>query len=177
LKSITPTDTSQIWQGLQIITDHKGKLSCELPSDASRPDELNAFYARFNAGNTEPYMRVPAVPDGSVITLSVADMSKPFNQVNIHKATVPDGLPRHVLRACVDQLASVFTDIFNLLTHSVIPTCFNQTTIVPVRDGYYYSYRYCLSIWYFNGILIRSFCCCFYKEKLKLRTELTLLFF
>jgi hypothetical protein len=33
----------------------------------------------------------------------------------------------------VDQLASVFTDIFNLsLTDSVIPTCFKQTTIVPV---------------------------------------------
>jgi hypothetical protein len=33
----------------------------------------------------------------------------------------------------VDQLASVFTDIFNLsLTQSVIPTCFKQTTIVPV---------------------------------------------
>jgi hypothetical protein len=33
----------------------------------------------------------------------------------------------------VDQLSSVFTDIFNLsLTESVIPTCFKQTTIVPV---------------------------------------------
>jgi hypothetical protein len=32
-----------------------------------------------------------------------------------------------------DQLASVFIDIFNLsLTKSVIPTCFKQTTIVPV---------------------------------------------
>jgi hypothetical protein len=31
------------------------------------------------------------------------------------------------------QLASVFTDIFNLsLTESVIPTCFKQSTIVPV---------------------------------------------
>ena len=33
----------------------------------------------------------------------------------------------------VDQLASVFTDMFNLsLTESVIPTCFKKTTIVPV---------------------------------------------
>ena len=38
-----------------------------------------------------------------------------------------------VLKACADQLSSVFTDIFNLsLTESVIPTCFMQTTIVPV---------------------------------------------
>ena len=35
--------------------------------------------------------------------------------------------------SCADQLASIFTDIFNLsLTQSVIPTCFKQTTIVPL---------------------------------------------
>ena len=60
-------------------------------------------------------------------------MSKTFKQVNIHKAAGPDGLPECVLKACTDQLASVFTDIFNLfLSESVIPTCFKQTTIVPV---------------------------------------------
>jgi hypothetical protein len=58
-------------------------------------------------------------------------VSKTFKQVNIHKATGPDRLPGRVLKACVDQLVSVFIDIFNLsLTESVI--CFKQTTIVPV---------------------------------------------
>jgi hypothetical protein len=38
--------------------------------------------------------------------------------------------------ACADQLASVFTDIFNLsLSESVITTCFKQTTIVPVHKN------------------------------------------
>ena len=70
-----------------------------------------------------------------VIMLSAADVSKTFKQVNIHKAVGPDGLPGRVLRACADQLASVFTDIFNLsLSESVIPTCFKQTTIVPVPN-------------------------------------------
>ena len=33
----------------------------------------------------------------------------------------------------MNQLASVFTDIFNFsLTDSVVPTCFKQTPIVPV---------------------------------------------
>ena len=78
-------------------------------------------------------MRAPAVPDDCLITLAVADVSKTFKQVNIHKAAGPDGLPGRVLRACADQLASVFTDMSNLsLTPSVIPTCFKQTTIVPV---------------------------------------------
>ena len=51
----------------------------------------------------------------------------------MHKAAGPDGLPARVLKACADQLSSVFTDIFNVsLTESVIPTCFKETTIVPV---------------------------------------------
>jgi hypothetical protein len=85
------------------------------------------------ANNTETCMRASAVPDNCVITLSSANVSKTFKQVNIHKAVGPDGLPGHVLRACADQLASVFTDIFNLsLAESIIPTCFKQNTIVSV---------------------------------------------
>ena len=78
-------------------------------------------------------MRAPAVLDDCVITLSVANVSKTFKQVTIHKAAWPDVLPGRVLTACEDQLASVLTDIFNIsLTESVIPTCFKQITIVPV---------------------------------------------
>ena len=43
----TGSDARRLWQGLQTITDYKEKLSRELPSDASLPDGLNAFYARF----------------------------------------------------------------------------------------------------------------------------------
>ena len=68
-----------------------------------------------------------------MITVSAADVSKTYKQINIHKAAGPDGLPGCVLRARADQLASVFTDIFKLsLSESVIPTCLKQTTIVPV---------------------------------------------
>ena len=59
--------------------------------------ELNHFYARFEASNVEACMRASAVPDDCVITLSVANVSKTFKQVNIHKAAGPDGLPGRVL--------------------------------------------------------------------------------
>ena len=88
------------------------------------------FYARFKTNNTETCTRAPAVPEE---TLSAANVSKNFKQVNIHKAAGPNGLPGCVLRACADQLAGVFTDIFNLsLSESVLPTGFKQTTIVLV---------------------------------------------
>ena len=75
-------------------TDYKMMDSREL---SSLTDEVNYFYARFEASNTEACMRAPAVPDDCVITLSVADISKTFKQVNIHKPAGPAGLPGHVL--------------------------------------------------------------------------------
>ena len=65
-----------MWQRFQTITDYKGKPCCELPSDASLPDELNAFFSHFEVSNTEACMRVPTAADDYVITLSVADVSK-----------------------------------------------------------------------------------------------------
>ena len=95
----TGSDARQMWQGLQTITDYKGKHSQELPSDTSLQDELIYFYACFEASSTETCMRAPAVPEDCVITLSVTDVSKTFKQVNIHKVAGPDGLPGCVLRA------------------------------------------------------------------------------
>ena len=79
------------YYGLQRETRH------ELPSEASLPDERNAYYVRFEASNTETCMRAPAVLDDCVITLSAANLSKTFKQVNIHNAAGPDGLPGRVL--------------------------------------------------------------------------------
>jgi hypothetical protein len=73
--------------------------------------------------------RKPFFLDDYLISLSMADVSQSFKQVNNHKAAGPDGMSGRVLEACADQLASVFTDIFNLsLAQSVIPTCFKLAT-------------------------------------------------
>ena len=81
----------------------------------------------YQTSNTEACMRASTIPDDCVITLSVADVSNSFKQVNSHKAAGPDGFPGRMLQACADQLAGVVTDIFNMfLIESVIPTCFKQ---------------------------------------------------
>jgi hypothetical protein len=62
-----------------------------------------------------------------------ANVSKAFERVNPRKAAGPDSIPSRVLRAYTDQLAGVFTDIFNQsLSQSTVPTCFKRATIVPV---------------------------------------------
>ncbi|KAK3539728.1 hypothetical protein QTP70_012875 [Hemibagrus guttatus] len=60
-------------------------------------------------------------------------MRRAFRRVNTKKAAGPDGIKGQVLKAFANQLAHVFTEIFNLsLEQSIIPTCFKQSTIVPV---------------------------------------------
>ncbi len=91
------------------------------------PDELNTFYARFEADNTAHTESAPAAAaeEVSPLSLSVADVTRSFKRVNIRKAVGPDGIPGCVLRACAFQIARVFTDVFNLsLSLSVVPWCF-----------------------------------------------------
>ena len=53
--------------------------------------------------------------------------------VNQRKAAGPDGVTGRVLRDCADQLAGVFTDIFNQsLSQCTIPPCLKSSTIVPL---------------------------------------------
>ncbi len=113
-----------IWQGINNITDFKGNKPATVNIAASLPDKLNHFYARFEAHNTAHIENAPAAvaEEASTLSISVADVTRSFRLVNIHKAVGPDGIPGHVLRACAFQLAGVFTDMFNLsLSLSVVP--------------------------------------------------------
>ncbi len=124
-----------MWQGINNITGFKGNKPATVNIAASLPDELNTFYARFEADNTAhtESAQTAAAEEVSPLTLSVADVTRSFKRVNIRKAVGPDGIPCRVLKACAFQLAGVFTDIFNLsLSLSVVPSCFQKSTIVPI---------------------------------------------
>ncbi len=118
-----------MWQGINNITGFKGNKPATVNIAASLLDELNTFYARFEADNTAHTESAPAAAaeEVSPLTLSVADVTRSFKWVNICKAVGPDGIPGRVLKACAFQLAGVFTDIFNLsLSLSVVPACFKK---------------------------------------------------
>src|SRR4029434_624852 len=51
------------------------------------------------------------------LSLAVADVRRELQRVNPRKSPGPDGVPGRVLRGCADQLAEVFTSIFNLSLH------------------------------------------------------------
>ncbi len=124
-----------MWQGINNITGFKGNKPATVNIASSLPDELNTFYARFEAHNTAhtESAHTTAAEEGSALSISVADVTWSFRRVNIRKAVGPDGIPGRVLRACTFQLAGVFTDIFNLsLSLSVVPSCFKKSTILPI---------------------------------------------
>ena len=124
-----------MWQGLQTITDYKKKTSPVTDIDIFLLDKLNNFVTHFEDNTVPPTW--PATKDCG-LSFSVANLSKTFKRVNSRRAAGPGGIPSHILRACADQLAGVFTDIFNQsLSQSAVPTCFKMATVVPCSQLLY----------------------------------------
>ncbi len=128
-----------MWQGLRTICAFGNKSSAEARADPLLADELNTFYGRFecNGGSAA----LPSSASGSsrqrsenhVITMSEDEVRRALKRVNIRKAAGPDGITGRVLRSCADQLAGLFTSIFNeSLATSVVPTSFKKSIIIPV---------------------------------------------
>ncbi len=56
-----------------------------------------------------------------------------FRRNKRRKAPGPDGVTPACLKTCVDQLAPIFTQIFNRsLELCEVPSCFKRSTIIPV---------------------------------------------
>lgn len=104
-------------------------------SHAALPDELDVFYARFEAHNNKQQWRV--IEAGGTqdppFTLSSAEVSKALRRTNPWKAVGPDNILGRALRSCQSELPDVFANIFNpSLRHASVPTFFKTTTIVPL---------------------------------------------
>ncbi|KAF7710583.1 hypothetical protein HF521_009455 [Silurus meridionalis] len=125
-------DTQRMWQGIQAITNYK-TTSPACDRDASLPDVLNDFYARFEVQNNVVARKTIPPPSDQVLCLTTAEVRKTLCRVNPRKSGGPDNIPGRVLRECAEQLADVFTDIFNIsLSNATVPTCLKTTTIIPV---------------------------------------------
>ena len=111
----------------QSITDYKKKTSPVAAINVLLPDKLNNLFE----DNTVPL--TGRTTKTCWLSFTADNVSKIFKRVNPCKTVGPDGIPSRVLRACADQLAGVFMDIFNQsLSQSAVPTCFKMATIVHV---------------------------------------------
>ncbi len=132
-------DSRRMWQELRTICSFGNKSSAEVRADLLQADELNTFYGSFecNGGSaTRPISTSGSSrqsSDDHVITVSEDEVRRELKRVNVRKAARPDGITGHVLRPCADQLAGLFTSIFNeSLATSVVPTDFKKSVIIPV---------------------------------------------
>ncbi len=131
-------DSRRMWQGLKTICSSGNNPSAKVRADPLLAEELNTFYGRFecNGGATLPISASGSSRQNSdeyVITVSEDEVRRELKRVNVRKAAGPDGITGRVLRSCADQLAGLFTSIFNeSLATSVIPTSFKKSVIIPV---------------------------------------------
>ncbi len=131
-------DSRGMWQGLKTICSSGNNSSAEVRADPLLAEELNTFYGRFECNGRSVIL--PISTSGSsrqssdhVITMSEDEVRRELKRVNVRKAAGPDGITSHVLRSCADQLAGLFTSIFNeSLATSVVPTPFKKSVIIPV---------------------------------------------
>ncbi len=126
-------DSRRMWQGLKTICSSGNNSSVEVRADPLLAEELNTFYGRFehNGGATLPISASGSSrqsSDDHVFTVSEDELRR----VNVRKAAGPDGITGCVLRSCADQLAGLFTSIFNeSLATSVVPTPFKKICYYP----------------------------------------------
>ncbi len=127
-----------MWQGLKTICSSGNNSSAEVRADPLLAEELNTFYGHFECNGGGAIL--PISTSGSsrqssdhVFTLSEDEVRRELRRVNVREAAGHDGITGRVLRSCADQLAGLFTSIFNeSLATSVVPTSFKKSVIIPV---------------------------------------------
>ncbi len=124
-------DSRRMWQGLKTICSLGNKSSAEVRADPLLTEDLNTFYGCFECNGGSVTLPISASgssrqsTDDHVITVSEDELWRKLKRVNVRKAAGPDGITGHVLRSCADQLAGLFTSIFNeTLSTSVVPASF-----------------------------------------------------
>lgn len=105
-------------------------------------EDLNDFFSRFERTFTPPtsptisITKDPASPQTThvpALTICEQDVRQLFQRQKIKKAQGPDGVSPASLKFCADQLAPIFTQIFNnSLELCEVPSCLKRSTIIPV---------------------------------------------
>ncbi len=123
-------DSRRMWQGIQTITNFRGCATTAGTNYSTQlAEELNCFFARFEATQQNTVSSLRPVPAGNTpaLTLQEHEVRRVLRSVNPRKATGPDGVPGKVLGACADQL----TPVLHQYLQSV-PVTSHHTTLPEV---------------------------------------------
>ncbi len=137
---LSSSDPASVWKGLKDITSYKTPSPRTLENQ-QLADDLNEFYCRFEKTphthpehlSTQPFTP-PATPLSLTPTIQISedDVRQVFRKSKRRKAPGPHGVSLACLKICADQLAPIFTQIFNRsLELCEVPSCFKRSTIIP----------------------------------------------
>ncbi|KAL0158529.1 hypothetical protein M9458_046605, partial [Cirrhinus mrigala] len=124
------SDVSSVWKGLKVITNYKTP-SPSTVENQQLADDLNEFYCRFEKTPlTPPTTLLSPTP---ALQISEDEVRQVFRKNKRRKAPGPDGVTPTCLKTCADQLAPIFSQIFNRsLELCEVPSCFKRSTVIPV---------------------------------------------
>ncbi|KAK3537444.1 hypothetical protein QTP70_010420 [Hemibagrus guttatus] len=129
---LNSNNSRHVWQGVRHLTNYRANLEAA-DGDAMLAEELNLFFDCFNVEPPETATVQPMVHSSFTLTAEEHEVRRTMQAVNLRKAAGPNGIPGRVLKNCVDQLARVFTRIFNQsLSQSTVPPCLKSSTIIPL---------------------------------------------
>ncbi|KAK3548505.1 hypothetical protein QTP70_013354 [Hemibagrus guttatus] len=135
-------DPASVWKGLKDISNYKTP-SPSTEANQQLAEDLNEFYCRFETASLTPHapsehlstqpLTPPATPLSSLPALWISedDVRQIFLKQKRRKAPGPDGVTPACLKTCADQLAFIFSQIFNRSLCEV-PACFKHSTIIPI---------------------------------------------
>ncbi|KAL0173200.1 hypothetical protein M9458_033511, partial [Cirrhinus mrigala] len=136
----TSNDPSSVWKGLKTITNYRTPPPCTEATQRLAED-LNEFYCRFETPHTRsddlftqplPPPATPLPPPPS-LQISEDQVRQVFRKNKRRKAPGPDGVTPACLKTCADELAPIFSQIFNRsLELCEVPDCLKRSTIIPV---------------------------------------------
>ncbi len=136
------SDSASVWKVLKDITNYKTPSPSTLDNQ-QLADDFNEFYCRFGKTphthpehlSTQP-LTPPATPLSCTPALKISedDMRQVFRGNKRRKASGPDSVSPACIITCADQLAPIFTKIFNrsLELCEVPSSCLKCSTIIPV---------------------------------------------
>ncbi|KAL0181742.1 hypothetical protein M9458_024148, partial [Cirrhinus mrigala] len=113
-------DPTSVWKGLKAITNYKTP-SPSTEVNQQLAEDLNEFYCRFKIPHTrsDHLLTQPLTPPTNpsspppALQISEEDVCQVFRKNKRRKAPGPDGVTPACLKTCADQLAPIFSQIFN----------------------------------------------------------------
>ncbi|KAI2661094.1 hypothetical protein H4Q32_030126 [Labeo rohita] len=136
----TSNKPASVWNGLKAITNYKTP-SPSTEANQQLAEDLNEFYCRFETPHTRSdylfsqLLTPPATPLSPLPAFQISEdeVHQVFRKNKRRKAPGPDGVTPACLKTCADQLAPIFSQIFNRsLELCEVPSCFKRYTIIPV---------------------------------------------